>query len=163
MCDGAVFDAEKGELHILGRRCIAIDAQTFCDYLDSLVGSTVGEVQMRSLQFRLGRNCAERVRNESPQGTPQDIIDLLVESDRASGVGLTKVTLSLNPGDRSDSILVEISNPSVKGTEGAAKAYLLSWWAGALTSLLGTNLDAREIIYSQKENVMRCRLVPRSK
>jgi hypothetical protein len=161
--DGGVLDVEKRELRILGRRCMAIDAQAFCDYLDSLVGSTVGEVEIRSLQFRLGRNCTERIRSDKPQASTQDIVDLLVESDRVSGSGMTKVTLSLNGEGRWDPVLVEISNPSVKGTEGAAKAYLMSWWAGALTPLLGTDLDAREIIYSEKENVMRCRLVPRSK
>ncbi len=53
--EGPVWDREKGELRILGRRQTAFDAQALCEYLDSLVGVQVGEVIMSNLESRSGK------------------------------------------------------------------------------------------------------------
>jgi len=86
------------------------------------------------------------------------MIDLLVKYDSVSGIGVTKVTL---PKDDQDRIIVQISNPSVKGTAGAAKAFLFSWWCGALTTLLNRNLEIEDVTYDDEENIMRCKIVSR--
>jgi len=151
------WDKEKGELRILGSRQTAITAQKLCDYLDSLVGLQVAEVIMNNLEFRLGKEEAAAFRQR--QTSLSDVIDLLTKYDSLTGVGVTKVSL---PENEQEPITLEISNPSVKGTSGAARAFLFSWWCGALTTLLGRDLEARDVTYSEERDVMKCRIVPRS-
>ena len=139
MSEEAVWDKENGELRILGQRHTAIDAQTLCNYLDSLTGAQVAEVIMRNLEFRLGKLDAARLKGERPQATLQELVDHLARTDRFSGLGITTVSL---PESSQASIEIEIGNPSVKGTAGAAKAFAFSWWAGALTALLDSEMEA---------------------
>ena len=153
-----VWDREKGELRILGRRNTAIDAQALCDYLDSLVGSQVAEVIMHNLESRTGKQDGDWIRKEKPELTTNELIRFGEEWDRVSGVGATQVTL---PEDKTGPIVLEISNPSVKGTQGAAKAFLFSWWAGMLTSLLGKNFEYKNVLYDREKNIMKCEIVPR--
>jgi hypothetical protein len=57
--------------------------------------------------------------------------------------------------------MVQISNPSVKGTVGAAKAFLFSWWCGALSVLLNRELEIEDVTCDEGENVMKCKIVSR--
>jgi hypothetical protein len=156
--EGPVWDREKGELWIVGRRNTAIDAQALCDYLDSLVGSQVAEVIINNLESRTGKQDGDWIRREKPKLATNELIKFGEEWDRMSGVGATQVTL---PEDETSPIVLEISNPSVKGTHGAAKAFLFSWWAGMLTSLLGKNFEYKNALYDQEKNIMKCIIVPR--
>jgi len=156
--EGPTWDREKGELWIVGRRNTAIDAQALCDYLDSLVGSQVAEVIINNLESRAGKQDGDWVRKEKPELATNELIKFGEEWDRMSGVGATQVTL---PEDKTTPIVLEISNPSVKGTQGAAKAFLFSWWAGMLTSLLGKNFEYKNVLYDQEKNIMKCQIVPR--
>ena len=156
--EGPTWDREKGELWIVGRRNTAIDAQALCDYLDSLVGSQVAEVIINNLESRAGKQDGDWVRKEKPELATNELIKFGEEWDRMSGVGATKVTL---PEDKISPIVLEISNPSVKGTQGAAKAFLFSWWAGMLTSLLGKSFEYKNVLYDQEKNIMKCQIVPR--
>jgi len=158
MTNDLVWDKEKGELRILGRRQTAMTPQILCSHLDSLVGVKVAEVIMNNLEYRSGKHETEMFRREKPQATLSEMIDLLIQYDSVSGIGITKVTL---PKNDQDHIIVQISNPSVKGTVGAAKAFLFSWWCGALTTLLNRNLEIEEVTYDEKKNVMRCKIVSR--
>jgi hypothetical protein len=156
--EGPVWDRKNGELRILGRRETAIDAQALCDYLDSLVGVQVGEVIMNNLESRSGKQDGALLRKEKPELTIDELIRLVEEWDRMAGIGATKVTMpQKGPGP----ILVEVSNPSVKGSEGAAKAFLFSWWTGVLTSFLGKTLEYRNVVYDRETNMMKCEIVPR--
>ena len=89
-----------------------------------------------------------------------EIIDMLVEADALSGAGVTKVTM---PGgvERANDVLVEISNPCVKGDRGAAKALLFSYWCGALSILLDGEFEAKEISYKEEENSLTARIARR--
>jgi hypothetical protein len=156
--EGPTWDREKGELWIVGRRNTAIDAQALCDYLDSLVGSQVAEVIINNLESRAGKQDGDWVRKEKPELATNELIKFGEEWDRMSGVGATQVTL---PEDKTSPIVLEIANPSVKGTQGAAKAFLFSWWAGMLTSLLGKNFEYKNVLYDQEKNIMKCQIVPR--
>jgi len=156
--EGLVVNREKGELRIFGGRFTAVNAQMFCDLLDALVGTTVSAVQMHSVESRLGKEDVERIRRERPQATVQEIINLLIETDCVSGVGITRVTLS---GNQDGPIFVEISNPSVKGTVGAAKTFGLSWWAGAMSALFNRPFDLKDVVYDKDGNMTKGRLVPR--
>jgi hypothetical protein len=158
MTDDLVWDKEKGELRILGRRQTAMTPQTLCNHLDSLVGIKVAEVIVSNLEYRSGKDETEMFRKEKPQATLSEMVDLLVRYDSLTGVGITKVTL---PKNDQDHIIVQISNPSVKGTVGAAKAFLFSYWCGALTTLLNRNLEIEDVAYDEKKNVMTCKIVLR--
>ncbi len=158
MSEDAVWDTEKGELRIRGQRYTAIDAQTLCNHLDSLVGVQVAEVIMHNLEFRLGKSDAARLRVENPKATVRELVEHLIKSDRLSGAGITKVTLPENP---ENPILVEVSNPSVKGTTGAAKAFLFSWWAGALTALHDKEFDLKHVAYDEEKNELKCQIAVR--
>jgi len=158
LSEEAFWDKENGAIQILGQRHTAIDAQSLCDFLDSIVGIQVGEVIMHSLEFRLGKSDAARLKDERPNATLDECIEQLAKSDRLSGIGITSVTLA---GNSQDSIRIEVTNPSVKGSAGAGKSFIFSWWAGALSSLLGSNFDVNGVVYNEEKNVIRCRIVPR--
>jgi hypothetical protein len=150
--------SERGELRILGMRLTAIDAQSLCNHLDSLVGVKVGEVIMHNLEFRLGKLDAARLRAEKPGATLNDLVEHLRRTDQLTGVGMTTVKLPDNPGDH---VEVEVANPSVKGTMGAAKSFIFSYWAGALTALLDKEFDMQNVVYDNEKDLMKCLISPR--
>ena len=159
MSNEPVWDNEKGELRILGQRHTAIDVQALCNHLDALTGPKVSEVIMHSLEFHLGKSDAARHKAANPNDTLTKLVAYLAKSDRLSGLGITNVTLPDTP--LTSPITIEISNPSVKGTTGAAKSFLFSWWAGAMSSLLDREMDARDVLYDEDNNVMKCKLTTR--
>lgn len=158
MTDEMVLDRAKAELHLFGRRHAAIDPQSLCSHLDALVGTVVGEVMINSLETRLGREDGEWMRKAHPGASIRELVDELTEGDRVSGMGITKVALSDDP---KDPIRIEIWNPVVKGEKGAAKSFLFSWWCGALTAILGRELEVKSVQYDEKANTMRCEITPR--
>lgn len=156
------WDKEKGELVINGRRHTAVDAQALCDHLNSLVGQQVAEVIMDNLEFRLGKLDAEYIRKERPGASVSEIIDFFALSDSMSGVGITKVTIPPTPSTLNP-VLLEILNPSVKGGNGAHRAFLVSWWRGALGALFGRDLQILNLNYDQERNQLKASLTWRSK
>lgn len=159
MTEGIVSDEEKGELRILGRRRVAIDVEAFCEHLESLVGPSVAEVVMNSHEYRIGREHIKQLRSQNPQATDREIIELLSKGDRLTGVGVVKVTLPENP---LNPIQLEVSNPCVKETVGVGKALICTYWCGALSFLLGKELEAKNVTYDEERNLMKCHIVPRS-
>jgi hypothetical protein len=151
LSEDAVCYTEKGELRILGNRHIAIDAQALCTYLDSLVGVKVGEVIMHNVEFSLGKMDASRLRAERPQSSLTELVEHLTTSERLSGSGITKVLLTENPQNR---ILIEVANPGVKGTAGAAKEFLVAWWAGAFSALYDKEFDVRHVTYDEEGDLL---------
>ena len=123
-----------------------------------MVGVKVGEVIMHNLEFRLGKLDAARLRAEKPGATLNDLIEHLRTTDQLTGVGMTTVRLPENP---SEPVAVEVANPSVKGTEGAAKSFIFSYWAGALTALLDKEFDMKNVAYDKEEDLMKCLIAPR--
>lgn len=156
---GPTWDREKGELHVMGQRCAAVDACALCDYLDSLVGEQVGQVIMKNLQTRLGKEDGLRLRKENPHLNLKEQIGIVTEWDRLAGVGASRVSLV---GSGSSSIVVEIINPIVKATQGAGSAFLFGWWAGVLSSLLGTDFDYANVTYDKPNDTARCQFLPRN-
>ena len=159
MSEDTFWDTENGVLRIGGQRHTAIDAQTLCNHLDTLVGPKVAEVIIHNLEFRLGKLDATRFRNEKPQTTLRELVEYLAKTDRLSGLGITNVTFLEN--EKSDPIQIEIANPSVKGSTGAAKQFAFSWWAGVMTTLLDKQMEPKDIFYDREKDVISCRLVPR--
>jgi len=151
-------DEEKCELRILGERHVAVDVEALCNHLDTLVGSKVAEVMINQHTFPLGRDDAARIREKNPQATVREVIDSLIEADCASGVGITRIVLPESP---SDSVDLEISNPCMKRTFGAAKALLFSYWCGALTYLLGKEYRVSFVAYDESKNLLKCQIAPR--
>lgn len=154
------WDRKRGRLNILGHRHVAIDAQALCDHLDSLLGFQVAEVVMNNHEFRLGKEDAERVRHEKPQASIQEIIDQLEEADFLSGVGMVKVKLPSDPHNTNE-VMVEVSDPCVKTTEGASKAFICSYWSGVMSGLLGEEFEATNLTYREDKNVLSYRIVRR--
>lgn len=137
---------------------MAIDAQSLCNFLDSLVGVQVAEVIMHNLEYRLGKAEAKRFMEKNPQATLNDLIEHFVEADRLSGMGITKTAWCANPGE---ALLVEVANPGVRGRVGASKSFIFSWWAGALSSHTGKEYDVNEIAYDEQKNITGCKIVER--
>jgi hypothetical protein len=156
MVENLVWDRAKGELRILGHRRMAMDAEALCRHLDSLVGRTVAEVIINNHELRLGKEDAESSRREKPNASADELIDNLNESDLLSGVGLTKFTVNSDK-----SVLVEISNPCVNETTGAAKSLLFSYYCGVFSVLFGKEYDAKDVRFNESSNVLSGRLVPR--
>jgi hypothetical protein len=161
MNEEKLWDKEKGRLTILGHRHVAIDAQALCDHLDSLLGSQVAQVVMNNHEFRLGKEDAERVRRENPQATIQEIIDQLEEADLISGVGIVNVKLPLDHANSTE-VTVEVSDPCVKRTEGASKAFICSYWSGVMSALLGGECEPTNLTYRGDKNILSYRIVRRS-
>jgi len=160
LSEDVVLNKAKGELRILGERHVAVDAQALCEHLNAMTGTRVAEVLMNQHESRLGKEDAARIRErENPQASVQEVIDLLIDAECLSGVGIVKLTV---PENLVGPISLEISNPCVKGTLGVAKALLISYWCGALTYLLGKEFEATHVIYDEGANLIKCRIVPRS-
>jgi hypothetical protein len=154
-----VLNKAKAEFKLFGQRQALVDVKSLCDHLDSLVGPVVGEVIMSNLETRLGKEDGARLRTANPSATIEELVAKLEETDLITGMGITKVTLSKDPGTQ---IKVEISNPIVRANSGAAKSFLFSWWCGVLTSLLGRELDIKTVDYDEKANVLRCEIGSRT-
>ncbi len=153
-------DRKRGRLSILGHRHVAVDLQALCDHLDSLLGAQVAEVVMNNHEFRLGKEDAERVRREKAQASLQEIIDQLAEADFLSGIGMVKVQL---PSDftKATEVTVDVSDPCVRKTEGASKAFICSYWSGVMSALLGEECEPTNLTYREDKNVLRYRIVRR--
>jgi len=158
LSDDVVWDKAKGELRILGQRHVAIDIQGFCEHLDLIVGPMVAEVVMNQHMFRQGKEDAANIRQEKPEAAIQELLDSFANAEALSGVGVVKVTIpEASPGP----IDVEISNPCVKRTTGAAKSFLFSYWCGLFTQLLGKEFKINKVAYDENKNLMKCRIIPR--
>ena len=153
-----LWDEANGEFTVTGKRHVLIDVQAFCDHIESLVGTSVTEVIIDNHESRLGREDAERIRKERVEASEREVIDLLVEADRLSGTGLASVIL---PDNLTRPILLQILNPCVKGSRGAGKSFLLSYWAGALSYLLGQNFAVRNVVHDEAGNLLKCEIVRR--
>jgi len=158
LSDDSVWEKEKGELRILGKRCTAIDVQSLCEYLNSLVGIQVAEVIMHNLEFRLGKLDAATLKANKPQANVNELMEELVKSDQLSGLGITKAKFNESADISAD---IEVANPSVKGSAGAAKSFVFSYWAGAITALLDKEFDVKNVIYDQDRNIMKGSIVQR--
>lgn len=158
MSQDLTWEKEKGEIRISGERHVAVDAQSLCNFLDSLVGVQVAEVIMHNLEYRLGKAEGKRFIEKSPRATLNELIAHFVEADRVSGMGITKTTWCANPGG---GLLVEVSNPAIRGCVGASKSFIFSWWAGALSSHAGKEFDVNEVAYDEQKNIARGKLVER--
>lgn len=158
MSEDVVWDKAKGQLRILGQRHAAVDIQGLCEHLDLIVGSMVAEVVMNQHEFRQGKDDAASIRREKPEAAIQELLDSFANAAALSGVGVVKVTIpEASPGP----IDVEISNPCVKRTTGAAKSFLFSYWCGLFSQLLGKELKIDYVTYDENKNLMKCRIIPR--
>jgi hypothetical protein len=156
--EDTVWDKVKGELIVLGSRHAAVDLEALCRHLDALVGAKVAEVIIDNHQFRLGKEDAARLREARPRATIHELLDSLIEAESLSGFGIAKLTLDETPG----AIVVEISNPVVRGTAGGARSFMFSYWSGVLSFLLDKDLQAKDIVYDVTENLLKCRIVERA-
>ena len=158
MSEDVVWDKAKGELRILGQRHAALDIQGFCAHLDLIVGAMIAEVVINQHEFRQGKEDAASIRQRKPEAAIQELVDLFANAEALSGVGVVKVTIpetSLGPID------VEISNPCVNRTTGAAKSFLFSYWCGLFTQLLGKEFKIGQVAYDENKNLIKCQIIPR--
>lgn len=149
-----VSNRKEGELLIRGERRVAVSLQRFLNYLDTLVGEKVASVIIHNLESRLGRDEVKKIRTANPNATTTDIIEFLKEDEAISGVGVVTVTLT----NDSAPIWIEILNPFTRGTSGARMSYLFSYWVGALSELLGKQLEAKQTLTDDQKNSARCLL-----
>lgn len=156
MAEEVVVDKAKGELRILGQRNMALNVEALCKHLDALVGQSVAEVIIRNHEFRLGKEDAERRRKEKASASTEEIIEYFKQNDAVSGAGVTKCTVHPDK-----SALVEISNPCVKETTGAAKSLLFGYWCGVLSQLFGKDYDTAQVHFNEPKHTLSALLVPR--
>lgn len=158
MSESPVWDKAKGELLIVGRRHVAVDAESLCQHFDALVGVQVAEVILDNHETRLGKEDADRIRTEKPQATIRELTKQMTDAESISGIGVVNLTL---PDNADGAFIIEISNPIVKGTAGAAKAFMFSYWRGALSALLEKDLDIAEVSYDKAKDQIRGRIAVR--
>jgi hypothetical protein len=156
MVDDVVLDRAKGELRILGERNMALNVEALCRHLDGLVGQSVAEVIIRNHEFRLGKEDAERRGKETANSSTEEIIEYFKENDVLSGAGVTKCTVQPDK-----TVLVEISNPCVKETTGAAKSLLFGYWSGVLSQLFGKEYDTTQVHFNESKDIMSALIAPR--
>lgn len=142
----------------MGQRFAVVDVAEFCKRWDALVGRKVAEVQMKSLEYHLGEADANALMKKMPNATAEDNIAYLEEIDRVSGVGLSKVTRLGH-----ELFQIEIQNPVVAATEGAAAFFASGWWCGAMDTVLKRRFDARDITYDEEKRLLKFNLVARLK
>ena len=156
MSEEVVWDKAKGELRILGRRHTSLDIQGLCEHLDLIIGAGVAEVLMNQHEFRLGKEDAASAHHERPEATIQELVNSFANAETLSGVGVVRVAIAETSPSAID---LEISNPCVKQTTGAAKSFLFSYWCGVLTELLGKEFKIDHVTYDENKNLMKCRII----
>lgn len=134
-----------------------VDVQSLCDHLDTLVGVVVAEVIMSNLETRCGKEDGAKLRAANPKASVDELVKMLAELDLVTGMGITKTEVK----ETGDIIRIEVWNPVVRGEKGAGKSFLFSWWCGALSSILGKELEVRSVQYDEKANIMKCEISPR--
>jgi hypothetical protein len=152
------WDKAKGELRIKGQRHVAVDAQGLCDHLDLIAGTKVAEVIMNQHEFRQGKDDTANIRREKPDASIEQLVDLFANAEPLSGIGVVKVN---PPKTAPGPVDLEISNPCLKRTTGAAKSFLFSYWCGIFSELFGKEFKIDQITYDEKENSMKCRIIPK--
>ena len=156
MSEEPLWDKAKGELRIKGQRHVAVDAHGLCEHLDLIAGTKVAEVIMNQHEFRQGKIDSANIRRERPDASIEQLADLFANAETLSGIGVVRVDPpKTSPGP----VDVEISNPCVKGTTGAAKSFLFSYWCGIFSELFGKEFKIDQITYDEKENSMKCRII----
>jgi hypothetical protein len=151
-----VWDEVKGELRIVGKRHVALDAEALCKHLDALVGQPVAEVIMKNHEFRLGKEDAEKHRRERPNASLEEMIENLKKSDLLSGIGVTKYIVQPDK-----SVMVEVWNPCVKEPAGASKSLLFGYWSGMFSYFFGKEYEASDVHFNESKNILSGRLIPR--
>lgn len=124
--------------------------------MDELVGAKVAEVMMKNLQSRLGKEDGAWLKKDHPNANLSELINLASEWDRLAGYGATEASLI-----EIDSVSLTVSNPAIKGTKGAAKAFLFAWWAGMISSFMANDCDYSNVTYDETANTMKCKIAPR--
>ena len=150
---------EKGELRILGRPDTLPETGTeaLCRHLESCVGKKVAEVIMNNHAVRLGKEEAEYVHAHNPQPQVQQILDILLQSDRISRLRIDKNHApgkQLRSGERGSR---ESGNNRNRGK--TAKTLTFSYWAGALSLLLGREHEVGDATYDQGSSQLKGRLI----
>ena len=159
MSSGIELDEMKGELKLQGRRCMLMNMDALCNHLDTLVGSKVAEVIIKKLEFEEGKEEATRFYRDHPDTKIEQLINHMIRYDSLTGVGITSVRLSNNPDPK---VVIQISNPYIKKTEGSSKSLLFSWWCGALSTALNRELDIDTITYDAANDTLTCNLSSRA-
>jgi hypothetical protein len=158
LSEDVVWNKAKGDLRILGQRHTAVDIQGLCKNLVLIAGANVAEVLVNQHELRQGKEDATVGRQKKPEATIQELVNLLANAETLSGLGVVKVTMpETSPGP----VDVEISNPCVKRTTGAAKSFLFSYWCGVFAHLLDKEFKIENVTYDENKNLMRCRIIPR--
>jgi hypothetical protein len=155
MSSGVEQNETKGELKLQGRRYMVMSMDALCNHLDTLVGNKVAEVIIKKLEFQEGKVEAERFYRDHPNAKIEEFINHMIRYDSLTGVGITSVKLSNNPGPYA---AIQISNPYIKRTEGSSKSLLFSWWCGALSYALNRELDIESISYDAASDILTCTL-----
>ena len=153
-----VYDEAKGELRIEGQRYAAIQVEAMCKHLDTLVGTRLAETIMNNHQRRQGIENAERIRELDPSAKTEQMLRVLAEDDRAAGFGIPKITITESAEQPAK---LEIYNPVITATEGAGKVFMVSYWSGALSVLLGREVDAANTAYDPTKNTLSCSFLKR--
>jgi hypothetical protein len=153
-----VVDEANSEVRIFNRRHVAMDAEALCRHLETLTGAQVAEVIIGNHESQLGKEDAEEIRKQRPHATIQELLTILAELGSLSWFGVTTAKLAEGASDGVD---LEVSNPAVKGTAGAAKALMFSHWCGALAYFLGKEFEATNVTYDERQNLLKCRIVPK--
>jgi hypothetical protein len=158
LSEDIVWDKAKGELRILGQRHVALDIDGLCDHLDLIVGPRVAEVVMNQHEFRQGKEDAATFRQQRPEATLQEFVDLFASVETVSGAGVVRVAMpETSPGP----VSIEILNPCVKRSTGAAKSFFFSFWCGVFTQLLDKEFKIDQVVYDENRDLMKCRIIPR--
>jgi hypothetical protein len=148
-----VWLKNRAEIRLFDKRLGVIDVQDYCDSLDNLYGPIVSATTMKYLQFNRGKRDGSKVVMEGQGSSTVQLVKEIIMLNRLTGMGITQVCLPGNPnGD--GTYVVEVQNPIVKKAEGAAGMFLLAYWAGALTALVGKKLEIKTINYDRSRDVM---------
>jgi len=135
------------------QRLGAINIQALCDLLDNLYGPMVSATTMKYLEFNRGKQEASKVALERQSSSIVDLVKEIIKINRITGMGITEVSLP-NNSNGTGAYIVEVQNPIVKKAEGAAGVFLISYWAGALTSIIGKQLEVKTISYDESRDVI---------
>jgi len=145
-------ERDKREISICGVRVLATNPIPACEKIDRIFGSG-GEAIIHYMWFEQGNKLFERILQNSPDKTKEDLLKQLVDAQPQTGWGTAKITIvRLNP----PTVEILVKNPPVKTVKGSQKHLIGSFWAGVFSKYFDRTLTPKNFAYNSAKDEFYC-------
>jgi len=145
-------ERHKREMNVLGVMLSGADHVPACEKIDQIFGSG-GETIIHYMCFEQGKRLFEKMLQNSPEKTKEELVRLLVDAQPQAGWGTVKTTI-IHPNPPTVEIIVK--NPPVKTVKGSPKRLIGSFWAGVFSKYFDRQLAPKNFAYNSEKDEFSC-------